>query len=128
MSYISREAVVNGIEFVGAVHGGFGHAESARACRQMIEAVNDIPAADVAPVQKWHHVKDEIPENAGHYLAISSLNVAHGGCHDDTQGDIRKNMTIAYFDCTGQFNYPHIEYWMELPDCPEKLQEADHEK
>ncbi|MFA5154446.1 MAG: hypothetical protein WC554_18015 [Clostridia bacterium] len=102
--YISRETVVNGLEFVGAVHKGFGHTEAARACRQMVEAVNEIPAADVAPVVRgeWVHGCNE---DAREYCYCSE-------CSED-----------ALKDKSG-----YTEFSDYCPNCGARMdaQEADH--
>jgi len=103
--YIRREDALEAFTF-----------QTAYTAHEIERTINRLHAADVAPVVRWTSVKDSLPNDSGHYLAISRLNVAHGGCLDDTGGDIKKNMVVAYFDCTGKFNYPNIEYWMPLPE------------
>ena len=69
-------------------------------------------------MMEWISVKDRLPTEQGHYLAIGTLNWAHGGCHDDNGGDRRKNMVIAFWDSTERFNRSDVTHWMPLPNPP----------
>ena len=53
------------------------------------------------------------------------MNWAHGGTWEDNNGDARRNMAVAYFDCTGKFNIPYVTHWLPLPEPPkvEKLED-----
>ena len=67
--------------------------------------------------QGWIPI-DIKPAIRGHYLILSKLNLAHGGSLDDNGGDARKNMQVAYYDITGNFNQPCVTHWMPLPEPP----------
>lgn len=58
------------------------------------------------------------PVKSRHYLVLSEMNLAHGGTWEDNEGDARRNMKVAYYDCTGKFNQPCVTHWMPLPAPP----------
>lgn len=70
---------------------------------------------------KWIKKSERLPEiKSRHYLVLSKMNMAHGGTWEDNDGDSRRNMSVAYFDCTEHFNCPFVTHWMSLPDPPEE--------
>lgn len=81
---------------------------------------------------EWISVKDRLPEKAGHYLVLTSINYWHGGCLDknpDYYGTTKgyENTTMSVLDCfygpTGDWNRVcncHVTHWMPLPSLPEE--------
>ena len=67
-------------------------------------------------------------EKSCHYLVLSKMNWAHGGTWEDNNGDARRNMAVAYFDCTGKFNVPYVTHWMPLPEPPEEALEKTEDE
>lgn len=67
---------------------------------------------------EWIKTDERLPNEKGHYLAISKMNWAHGGTWEDSDGDVRRNMCIVYFDSTGKFNHPYLTHWAPLPNPP----------
>ena len=68
----------------------------------------------------WNPISKPPEVKSRHYLIISKMNMAHGGTWENNRGDIRKNMKVAYYDCTGQFNQPYVTHWMDLPEPPKE--------
>ena len=69
--------------------------------------------------QGWIPIETKPEGKSRHYLVLSKMNLAHGGTWEDNEGDARKNMKVAYYDCTGRFNQPYVTHWMPLPAPPE---------
>lgn len=64
----------------------------------------------------WTPVSEGDPyEKSCHYLVLSKMNMAHGGTRESNDGDVRRSMCVAYYDCTGAFNIPYVTHWMPLP-------------
>jgi len=82
--------------------------------------VLDELAERVDRYEKWESIKVKPKIKGKHYLVISKLNLAHGGTLEDNQGDIKRNMKVAYYDITGQFNEPHVTHWRHLPAGPKE--------
>lgn len=68
--------------------------------------------------QVWTPVETPPKTRSRHYLVLSKLNMAHGGTWEHNDGDARRNMIVAYYDCTGKFNQPYVTHWMPLPEYP----------
>ena len=82
------------------------------------EKIKSIPAAAVAPVQKWISVKDRLPRD-GEYVIV----VASGKCENITLVDA---IEFAEFDMSEgwilemwpEWENPKITYWMPSPEPP----------
>jgi len=72
--------------------------------------------------------KGEPYEKSCHYLVLSKMNWAHGGTWEDNNGDARRNMAVAYFDCTGKFNVPYVTHWRPLSLPPEEVMKKLEDK
>ena len=68
--------------------------------------------------QGWIPIEIKPKVKSRHYLVLSEMNLAHGGTWEDNEGDARRNMKVAYYDCTGKFNQPCVTHWMPLPAPP----------
>lgn len=77
-------------------------------------------AADLIESLTWIPVKIKPEVKSRHYLVLSKMNLAHGGTWEDNKGDARRNMKVAYYDCTGKFNQPYVTHWMPLPTPPKE--------
>jgi hypothetical protein len=70
--------------------------------------------------QGWISIEIKPEVKSRHYLVLSKMNLAHGGTWENNEGDARKNMKVAYYDCTGKFNQPYVTHWMPLPAPPKE--------
>ncbi len=73
--------------------------------------------------QGWIPIEIKPEVKSRHYLVLSKMNLAHGGTWEDNKGDARRNMQVAYYDCTGKFNQPQVTHWRHLPDPPRESDE-----
>lgn len=111
--YIEREALLEDIQ-AAVENGGMGGMVAGALKRY----VTRVPAADVAPVQKWISVKDRLPRD-GEYVIV----VASGKCENITLVDA---IEFAEFDMSEgwilemwpEWENPKITYWMPSPEPP----------
>ena len=101
------------------------------------DALNKIPAADVAPVQKWISVKDRLPEPEQEVI-LCTREIETYGRHNEKK-KIYRNIYMGYFDgyewltfyCHGceyifrmneKFQNETIEvtHWMPSPEPPKE--------
>lgn len=70
-------------------------------------ALEDAPAADVAPRAEWISVEESVPDGCGRFLTV------------DTDGDI---LVCSYYPSLGWFcpvcNANPVTHWMPLPEPP----------
>ena len=100
-----------------------------------IEDVDAIPAADVAPVQKWISVKDRLPEMGEHYQSEDVLVCIDYRPDDpDTTQDSYVSIDHVDFNCFGQGEFscerddprdgepsPYfVTHWMPIPEPPKE--------
>ena len=134
----ARKEVLTMAEYINRERARF---EAKRYFKNMDEIQEDLdmlfcmlPAENVAPVQKWISVKDELPEYPGHYLVCTSINYWHGGCMDINEnhkahpngtpvGYDGTTMSVldCYYDVTGHWNRvcdSHVTHWMPIPEPP----------
>lgn len=132
--YIERESVMAILEDHPA--GSWrGHDVYTDEVRAIMKEVEELPAADVAPV-RWISVDERLPDGPGHYLICTSINYWHGGCLDKNEGHkhhkncgtpmgydgTTKSVLDCYYDITGDWNRvynSHVTHWMPLPESPE---------
>lgn len=82
--------------------------------------VQNMPAEDVAPVQKWISVKESLPRDSDCVLVIAS-----GKFENIT---LENAIEIATFDMSEgwilemwpEWENPKVTYWMQLPEAPKE--------
>lgn len=62
----------------------------------------------------WVPVQDRLPEESGHYLVTSDLNMYHGGNHETNAEGNGRSMQVSFFSA-GDFNVPKVIAWKQLP-------------
>lgn len=90
-------------------------------CRPPFSVVRDMPAEDVAPVQRWIPVMERMPELDTRVLVIASGKP----CRNVALMDVYE---LAYYsqDCGWvieswpEWEYPKVTYWMSLPEPPKE--------
>ena len=124
--YIEREAVLKEAE--SRIMWGASAAA-------VYELIQDAPAADVAPVQKWISVKDRLPEMGEHYQSEDVLVCIDYRPDDpDTTQDSYVSIDHVDFNCFGQGEFscerddprdgepsPYfVTHWMPIPEPPKE--------
>lgn len=74
----------------------------------LVDKIDEIPAADVQPVDRWISVDEALPIYDGLVLAVDKNNTIRLGIYTD-------------LGWTSQFGNPmvaHITHWMPLPEPP----------
>ena len=102
--YIEREALLEDIQ-AAVENGGMGSMVAGALKRY----VTRVPAADVAPVQKWIPVTERLPEEEGLYL------VAVVNDHER-----RYSKTAWYHGHGNWFLHQKVTNWMPLPEPPKE--------
>lgn len=62
----------------------------------------------------WVSVQDRMPEESGHYLVTSDLNMYHGGNHETNDDGKARSMSVGFFSAD-EFNVPKVIAWKQLP-------------
>ena len=97
-SYIRREAAY-----------GYTH-DFTRGMRKALKFIEDMPAADVQPVNRWISVEDRLPEEIGYYLVVIG-------------NEILVSIDIAEYSENRWHKHDKVLYWQPLPDYPEAIKE-----
>ena len=111
--YISRESVEKYIE------AGLNNPDKAKAfghdAIEILAEVHYMPAADVAPVQKWISVKDRSPEAGGYVVCIAKRNPFSRFM--PMVAKIEKNGWVN--PITEQY-ISDVSHWMPIPEPPKE--------
>ena len=126
--YIEREAAIEAI---------MSEPPDAHYPQWYAEKIKSIPAADVAPVQKWISVKDRLPE-PDQEVILCTREIETYGRHNEKK-KIYRNIYMGYFDgyewitfyCYGceyifrmNVKFPNetieVTHWMPSPEPPKE--------
>lgn len=101
---------------------------------RMIKIVQDIPAADVAPVE-WHAIEDCLPdvhltrkicERVGVLVVVSDGGVRRTRFRSYERADVRGKTVCRWKYPRGRISHEHITHWAYLPEPPkEETNELD---
>ena len=86
-----------------------------RACEHQddMDLIDDMPAADVQPINQWISCKEEMPEDGISVLICSNRGTVHKVTYDSDMG---------YFyiaDSDLHYNELDVTHWQPLPEPPE---------
>lgn len=94
-----------------------------KTCSAIVEAISDMPKADIQPVDRWISVKDRLPEIGKSVLVIVSINAK---VDLPLCTDLALEMRIGWLDDNGKWGLQfasadrdEILYWMPLPEPPQ---------
>ena len=108
--YIEREALLEDIQ-AAVENGGMGGMVAGALKRY----VTRVPAADVAPAQKWISVKDRLPEAGGYVVCIAKRN--QFSRFMPMVAKIEKNGWVN--PITEQY-ISAVSHWMPIPEPPKE--------
>lgn len=93
-----------------------------KTCFAIVEAISDMPKADIQPVPQWISVKERLPEIGKSVLVIVNINAK---VNLSLCTDLALEMRIGWLDDNGKWGLQfdsadsdEILYWMSLPEPP----------
>lgn len=73
-----------------------------------MNAIDEMPAADVHPIDRWTSVDEALPEKDGYYLVVKEC-------------EICESIDIAEYSDNHWHKHDKVIYWQPLPDLPEAI-------